>query len=214
MRNVAVFDLDGTILKGTSAEHQLSMHLLKRGIVTPFHMSVFFLECLRLLALGRRNDLRKNKFHLRRVSCSRVLDIIPDVCRTRLKPHFSPHVINRFHELKRQGFWTIILSGTPTFILDGLHEILPFDQGIGSEFEVNNSTFTGYVTGIYPWHVGKVDALQKHCGTMDIDYSQSCSFANKFSDIPLLEIFGYPVAVHPDARLRNHARSHGWDIIE
>ena len=37
--------------------------------------------------------------------------------------------------------------------------------------------------------------------------------ADRYSDLPVLELVGHPVAVHADRRLRRLARKRGWEII-
>jgi len=42
-----------------------------------------------------------------------------------------------------------------------------------------------------------------------------CAFyTDSFSDVPVLEAVGQPVAVNPDPRLRRRANKRGWRIVD
>ena len=56
--------------------------------------------------------------------------------------------------------------------------------------------------------------LQEHLEkSSPIDWEASYGYADSYTDIPLLEAMGKPVAVYPDERLAAHARGQGWEII-
>jgi len=44
-------------------------------------------------------------------------------------------------------------------------------------------------------------------------WPQNYAYADSFTDLPLLERVGHPVAVYPDSQLTAHARSQGWEIM-
>ena len=57
----------------------------------------------------------------------------------------------------------------------------------------------------------RLEAYLRESG--DILCSESYAYADSHTDIPLLERFGHPVALYPDAQLAAHARRQGWEII-
>jgi phosphoserine phosphatase len=46
------------------------------------------------------------------------------------------------------------------------------------------------------------------------DSGMAWTRSDSASDLPLLRAVSNPVAVHPDERLRAHARACGWPILE
>ncbi len=213
MRKVAVFDLDGTIIYNTTAERELFYFMLQRDIVTPLQIGLFLLESARLVMSGKINSLRKNKYYFYRIREERLRALMSGFCSDRLRRCFSPPVVRRFYELKKEGYYMIMLSGTPTLILEYLQDVLPFDFYIGCVLETKDGRFTGRIRDIYPYGEDKVNAFKKHFASEEIDYPGSWCFANKFSDLPLLELFGNPVAVHPDTRLLRYASRRHWRIL-
>ena len=50
-------------------------------------------------------------------------------------------------------------------------------------------------------------------GHNPILWPQSYAYTDSYTDLPLLERAGYPVAVYPDEGRAAHAQQHGWEII-
>ena len=46
------------------------------------------------------------------------------------------------------------------------------------------------------------------------DLSQSYSYSDSSTDLPMLEVVGHPVAVNPDAALRAVAADRGWPVLD
>jgi HAD superfamily hydrolase (TIGR01490 family) len=46
------------------------------------------------------------------------------------------------------------------------------------------------------------------------DFERCWFYSDSISDLPLLQAVSDPVAVQPDARLRQHAIAHGWRLLE
>jgi phosphoserine phosphatase len=46
------------------------------------------------------------------------------------------------------------------------------------------------------------------------EFEASWFYSDSVSDLPLLNAVTHPVAVRPDARLRDHAASMGWQILD
>ena len=50
-------------------------------------------------------------------------------------------------------------------------------------------------------------------GSDDVEWSSSYAYADSYTDLPLLERVGHPVATYPDSRLAAHALEHEWEIL-
>jgi phosphoserine phosphatase len=49
---------------------------------------------------------------------------------------------------------------------------------------------------------------------LQVDWTASYAYADRNTDLPLLDLVGHPVAVYPDEALRAHAQQQGWPVIE
>ena len=76
----------------------------------------------------------------------------------------------------------------------------------------------GVLTGFLepPPLVGEARAawLRRHAADRGVDLSRSYAYGDSYSDRPLLEAVGHPVAVNPDPQLYRHAKSQHWRIDE
>jgi fatty acyl-CoA reductase len=214
MLRLSVFDLDGTILRGWSAETRLVYFLVRKRLITLRQCVHYGVAALERLGGGFVEAFYSNKYYLRDVRVSELEASLPEFCAKLLAPNFAPQVLDRMRKLKEQQYRTVILSGTLQPILIQLQRILQVDEVLGSELEVHDGVFTGRQACARPYGAGKVAILARHFAGEGIDYPASFAFANALSDVPLLREFGNPVAVNPGRRLRRFAREKGWEILD
>ena len=58
--------------------------------------------------------------------------------------------------------------------------------------------------------------MEQWLATMDkklSDFERSYFYSDSLNDLPLLSVVSHPVAVNPDATLREHALTQGWPIL-
>jgi phosphoserine phosphatase len=105
------------------------------------------------------------------------------------------------------------LQGAQVYIASSVVEPLiePFAQRIGAQ---TIGTPVEYKDG----HVsaGQLTASEKKIeqvlSRLNID-RVDFAYGDTIMDVPLLEHAEHPVAVYPDAKLKNYALEHGWEII-
>ena len=61
---------------------------------------------------------------------------------------------------------------------------------------------------------GKVKAMREVAEQDGIDLEGSYAYTDSFTDMPMLELVGNPVAVNPDRELREAAEENDWPILE
>jgi len=211
---IAVFDIDGTLLKGTWAEFELYRFLRRKGIIGVLQWVSFGAQFFLLLPKGLGVAFRENKGYLSGLRVSEVRHWMPAFFQTYLEPLIPEEFILKMKQFRRAGYEVILLSGTLDVILDILRDYLPVDGVIGSVLQTRNGRLTGRIQGMHPYGEKKVRALKDFLGPRSVDFSSSYAFADRFADVPLMELFGHPVAVNPDRRLRAYAQRLGWEILE
>ncbi len=55
-------------------------------------------------------------------------------------------------------------------------------------------------------------AVHELADRFGLDLERCSAYSDSYNDLPLLNAVGNPCAINPDTRLRDHARSHGWQI--
>lgn len=108
------------------------------------------------------------------------------------------------------GRSVVIVTGLFEPILQRLAQELGGFDAIGTPLLFENGRFTGQTSN--PLNVGdqKVDQLQPYLQ----DGRLAAAYGDTIRDIPMLELAEEPVAVHPDAPLRQTAQARGWRILE
>jgi HAD superfamily hydrolase (TIGR01490 family) len=213
-KRLAIIDLDGTLLRRTSSEHSFFRFLVLRGKIGPFRLASFFLTFSRdALKLGLRHAIGWNATYLRGETPERVEAWARKYGTAYLRDAVPEGLQDRIREFKAGGCLIILLSGSLQVLAGELREKLGVDIVIGRELEVVRGKLTGHRTGIYPYARQKVEALFQRVKPDEVDWEGSWALADRLSDLPVLELVGHPVAVHPTSGLRRHAHEKGWEII-
>jgi HAD superfamily phosphoserine phosphatase-like hydrolase len=211
---LAVIDLDGTLLKGMNAERIFYLHLLVTGHVSIFRMTGFLLSVLRDIArMGFRPAIGSNARLLKGRTPSDVRQWANAFGQVFLGKAVPDDLRRKILRLKEDGCRIVLLSGSLQLLVDQLKERLEAEILIGNDLEVVDGRLTGRKTGIFPYGRMKLDALFQRIDPARIDWARSWALADRHSDLPVLELVGYPVAVHADRRLRRLARKRGWEIV-
>jgi HAD superfamily hydrolase (TIGR01490 family) len=214
-QRLAIIDLDGTLLKRTSSEHSFFRFLLLRGKIGPFRLASFLLTFFRdALKLGLRQAIGWNATYLRGEKPESVEAWARDYGSAHLREAVPTGLQERIRRFKEEGCRIILLSGSLQVLVNELKEELGVDIIIGRELETAGGKLTGHRTGIYPYACQKVEALFERVKPDEVDWRESWALADRMSDLPVLELVGHPVAVHPTSGLRRHALLHGWEIID
>ena len=209
MRKVAIFDIDGTLIK-VSSERQFFKYLIAEKIVTTKDiLRVVKVSVYRILNLNNL-QVRKNKHYLK----GKKVDVIVKVAKTffneKLSPLISPKALEEIRCLKEKGYMIILLSGTLIPFVECFKDYCKADVGIGTHLESENGTLTGEMQGTYAYNNGKVDIVKKLAKEYNIDLSNSYSYANQYIDVKFMRLTGFPVAVNASPLLRLYARKNNW----
>jgi len=211
---LAVIDLDGTLLKGMNAERIFYLHLLVRGHVGVLRMAGFLFTLFGdIVRLGFRRAIASNSRILRGVTPEEVRLWAHEFGNVFLRRAVPDDLRGKILSLKQEGCRVILLSGSLQVLVDQLRERLEAEILIGTDLEVVDGKLSGRKTGIFPYGRQKVEALYQKIDPGSIDWPNSWALADRRSDLPVLELVGHPVAVHPDRRLRRLASARGWEII-
>lgn len=100
-------------------------------------------------------------------------------------------------------------------ILDKLVTVMGLDGAIATPLEVKNGRYTGRI--VPPLNVGhgKAERLGQFLEDYDeeINLSASYFYTDSIVDVPVMELFGHPIAVYPDKQLATQAKRRGWPTI-
>ncbi|MBM3305396.1 MAG: HAD-IB family hydrolase [Candidatus Aminicenantes bacterium] len=211
---LAVIDLDGTLLKGMTAERVFFLHLVAHGRIGLGRAVSFLLSFAGdLLRGGLQRAIGTNARFLSGETPETVQLWAREFGRVFLRKAVPDGLREKILGLKQDGCRVVLLSGSLQILVDELKERLGAEILIGGELEAADEKLTGRKTGIHPYGREKVAALYSRIDPRAVDWERSWALADRISDLPVLELVGNPVAVHPDRRLRRLARKRGWETI-
>jgi HAD superfamily hydrolase (TIGR01490 family) len=215
-RAAAFFDLDKTLIEGSSAIHfgRASYRrglLSRRQLVKDLWANVQF----RLRgATDEETDLLRQRV-LDAIAGHRVVDL------ARLGPEVLAGILPRVYPQMLEVAWNHQDAGRPIYIVTAasqeiaelLARVLVFDGGIGMRSEVDDGFYTGRPDGPFTYREGKAQAIREVADREGFDLSESWAYSDSESDLPMLRCVGHPVAVNPDTALSRVAREEGWQIV-
>lgn len=216
--NLALFDLDNTLLAGDSdfqwAQHLIGHQVVDREVYEARNVEFYeqykdgtldiheFLD-FQLKPLSRHPRSQLDAWH-REFMEQRILPIIAPGAR---------ELVNR-HRLG--GDLCVIITATNSFVTGPIARELGVEHLIATEPEQKDGKFTGQVSGVPCFREGKITRLENWMDERNLtwlSFLESWFYSDSLNDLPLLQKVTHPVAVDPDATLKAHATRNEWPII-
>jgi HAD superfamily hydrolase (TIGR01490 family) len=206
-----IFDIDGTVLPGTSCERMFVPYLMHRGILSPVSFINFCLRGLMLLPKGPTYPIKANKGYLRGLSTEHISAFAKEFFELEVVPHISKAAIERINDHKRRGERVVVFSGMPDFLLANFAEHLGVHEYYGSVMETKAEKFTGRTLGPFPLGKGKVKVIKKLLDETHYDWPDLTFYGDHWLDRFLLSRVGKPIVINASSgRLRRMAKRRGW----
>ncbi|HLD83741.1 MAG TPA: HAD family phosphatase [archaeon] len=121
-----------------------------------------------------------------------------------------PYSMELVQLFKRNGYRTIIISGSTTELLEAYNKQIGADEVHGTVLEVKDGAFTGNVELNMSFKESKQSAMDSMKG---IDMEKSFGFGDTDQDLAMLEKVGHPVALNPTKPLKKMAAQRGWAVL-
>jgi HAD superfamily hydrolase (TIGR01490 family) len=116
-------------------------------------------------------------------------------------------------EHRREGRRIVLVSAAPQEVVEPIGARLGVDGVIASLARVDGEgRYTGALER-YAYGPAKAVLIRDLAGREGIDLAGSWAYTDSFTDLPMLEEVGHPVAVNPDRALQRVARMRGWDVV-
>jgi HAD superfamily hydrolase (TIGR01490 family) len=216
--NLALFDLDNTLLDGDS-DYEWGRFLIDRGVVerdayeaqnATFYeqykagsLDIHEFLGFALRPLADHADAELAGWRAQFVA-ERVQPMIGDKARALVRGHLEA------------GDLCAIVTATNSFVTAPIAREFSVPHLLATEPERAAGRYTGRVQGTPCFREGKIERVQAWLaglGRRLEDFAQSSFYSDSHNDIPLLERVSRPVAVDADKELRALARARGWAMI-
>lgn len=211
---VAVFDLDRTLLAGSSLV-ALARCMSRNGLLSARHLASGLAadRVFRRRGAGDEQVQRLRAVALQQVAGldASVLTGLIDEVGAELAAQMLPAarlLVRRHHEA---GDFIVILSASPQELVQVVAEQVGAHRAIGTRVECVDGRYTGRVHEPFCYGEGKLERLRSVLGPSALE--GATAYADSASDLPVLVASNEPVAVNPDRRLLRVALDRGWPVL-
>lgn len=218
--NLALFDLDNTLLAGDS-DFEWAQFLISRGVVDREIQEARNLEfyehykagtldidaflAFQLAPLARHRRAELDAWHADYMA-RHIRPIIGDAARALVRRHLDA------------GDLCAIVTATNSFVTGPIAREFGIPHLIGTipAVDVVSGAFSGAPTGVPSFQAGKIARVETWLESQGLwwgSFADSYFYSDSHNDLPLLQRVSRPVAVDPDERLRTHAEQRGWPVL-
>jgi len=217
-QNLALFDLDNTLLAGDS-DYNWSLFLINQGLLdAKTHQErneQFYLDYKN----GHLDIYKFLEFQLKPLSQHPVkfLDALHVKFMDQvIRPMMTKKAQNLVDKHKAQGDLCLIITATNSFVTKPIASAYGIENLIGTDPEMLDGQYTGGVTGVPSFQEGKVTRINQWLaarGQTLSSFETSYFYSDSHNDLPLMKLVTNPVAVDADTTLTEYAQQQGWPHI-
>jgi HAD superfamily hydrolase (TIGR01490 family) len=222
-QKVALFDLDGTLVEAHPWVGIAKHHFKSKKNILPTFWYIF--SHLGLTPFWKIGFLSKENYYkawgenasylMKGIKTSRAREVFEWLSDKYLLPSLKKDTLKRLEDHQKNGFFTILISGSFQDVVDVIADRLGIDHAIGTKLEVIDNRISGRIIPPVCLGQGKAELSRKFFQekNLKVNLKESFAYTDSVFDLPLLQLVGNPVAVSPDKELFELARKEGWEII-
>ena len=216
-RAAAFFDLDKTVI-AKSSTLAFGRPFYRGGLVnrravlkSSVAQFVYLLQGADEVSMDRMRD------YLKALcvgwSVETVDAIVAETLHELIDPMVYAEAVALFDEHHAAGRDVVIVSSSGEQVVGPIGAMLGVDHVVATRMVVADGRYTGEIA-FYAYGEGKAEAMRELAQVHGYDLAQSWAYSDSWTDRPMLELVGNPVAVNPDKALRRHAAEQGWRLRE
>ena len=216
--NLALFDLDNTLLSGDS-DFEWAQFLISKGVVDREVQEAKNIEFYEHYKAGTLDIDAFLAFQLAPLT-RQPREELDAWHREYMQKHILPILGAKARELVRQhleaGDLTAIVTATNSFVTGPIARELGVHHLIATVPAWENGRFTGGPRGTPAFREGKIVRVEAWLESMGLwwgSFGESWFYSDSHNDLPLMDRVKHPVAVDPDDKLRATAQENGWKIM-
>ena len=216
-RSAAFFDLDKTIL-ATSSALAFARPFYRGGLISRSDVVRSAYAQFIFLASGADHDQMET---MRRYmsdlvtgwDVAKVRDIVAETIDVIIDPAIYDEAVALIEEHRASGRDVVIISSSGTVVVEPIGERLGVDIAVGSQLGIEDGRYTGEIL-FYAYGEGKAQAMRELAAERGYDLTASYAYTDSITDLPMLNLVGYPTAVNPDDDLRRIAAERDWPVLD
>jgi HAD superfamily hydrolase (TIGR01490 family) len=212
MTDLAIFDIDGTLLRGSS-ERRFWRYLWKQRRQGPRQLLAYLLFLVRYVPVGGIHSIKKNKAYLTGLNSKTIERLAADFVAADFPRHVFAPVVARLKQHLARGDVVLLLSGTLQPIADALARTLGVKHVCATLCEEIHGIYRSGPPDRHPFYHAKVPLAREFAAQYDLDLSRATAYSDSYHDTELLESVGSPVVVNGDRKLLPIALERNWEVM-
>ena len=216
--NLALFDLDNTLLSGDS-DFEWAQFLIAKGVLDPevheakneyFYaqykagtLDIHEFLDFQLLPLARHSRAQLDAWHAEFMDTC-IRPIIEDQARALVNRHLAA------------GDLCALVTATNSFVTGPIVREFGIPHLVATIPAQEGGAFTGKPRGMPAFKAGKIERVDNWLESLGLHlggFERSWFYSDSHNDLPLMGRVTDPVAVDPDDTLRAHAQGKGWPVV-
>ncbi len=215
MVNLAIFDLDNTLLSGDS-DYLWGQFLVEKALVDPLFYERENQRFYNEYKAGTLNIYEFLEFSLAPLSqhsMAQLSALHREFMHTKIDSIWLPKAEALLEKHRQKNDFLLIITATNHFVTAPIAEKLGVNDIIATMPEQIDNQYTGKVSGTLCFQEGKVERLSQWLQENNYSLNDSHFYSDSYNDLPLLLEVSHPVAVDPDEQLEQYAVKNSWPVI-
>lgn len=213
--NLAIFDLDNTLLGGDS-DYLWGQFLVEKKQVDPViyeQKNQHFYDQYQAGTLDIYEFLEFSLAPLAQLTPTELEQLHKEFMEQKIASIWLPKAAALLQKHRANNDFLLIITATNHFVTAPIAKKLAVDDIIATMPEQKKGLYTGKVSGTPCFQEGKIENLLHWLQTNNLSLDNSYFYSDSINDLPLLLKVDHPIAVDPDKKLRDYATEQHWPII-
>ena len=212
---LAIFDLDNTILNGDS-DYSMINYLVDINLLNEA-AKLKNDEFIKDYQQGQLDFNQYTNFALKPYAGktqNEINEIILPFVETIIEPMINIFALKLIHNHHDKGDTILLASATNELIVKPIAQRLDIRNVIGTRVKFEDKKCSGEFIPPSALGVGKLKLVENWMQAHQYDsFSGVTFYSDSINDLPLMEAVEFPKAVNPDIKLESISNKRGWEVI-
>ncbi|MDR1867565.1 MAG: HAD family phosphatase [Treponema sp.] len=211
--DIHFFDVDYTILRKSSSYYFL-MEALKQHVLALNAVGSLPFDWLRY-KFGTIHDdfIARAVAHMAGIEEQTVNSIAQTCFERRAYMNIYAEALLLINSIQQNGGKALLATSAFSHIIKPLEHFLNIEESLATVLEFSEGKTTGRIVGNALFGRHKKDAVAVWLETHHYAPQNVWLYSDSYTDLPLFDYVGHPVAVNPDRFLQKQAQRRGWQIL-
>jgi HAD superfamily hydrolase (TIGR01490 family) len=215
-RAAAFFDLDKTIIAGSSAL-AFSRPFRRRGLITRrAALRSGYRQLLLLLSGADANTMELLRRRLTALctgwEVEQIRAIVAETLHEIVQPLVYAEAAELIAEHHAHGDEVVVLSASGLEVVEPIAAMVGADSCRATRMGMTAGHYNGMIE-YYCYGEAKADAARELAAERGYRLADCRAYSDSITDLPLLAAVGHPTVVNPDRALRRLAAERGWPVL-